>query len=295
MTDITASAARALSAQARDEHLPGGRALRVVPGNAVAVLTAAMGAPQRLAEAAALDAGLVPVRYRGNMACYSLAEQAALLRAEILLVGLGGLGGCVLEILARAGLGRITVCDPEEFEESDYNRQVLCTRATRGGPKVRAAQHRAGDVNPAVEIASLEGAFACDQNGRPLSRDHEQALQGVGILADCLDGSDNKADMARAAGRRGIPLVSAGVAGQAGWVGVMLPGGPSPAEAMARSAPQTADRELQPGAPAPAVGLAASLQAEQILALAAGREPALAGKVLAFDLARMGFETVPLD
>ena len=294
MDEHTAQAMQALAGQARDVRLSDGVILRVVPESAITALAVDLGRSLRRTELAALEAGFVPARYQRNMSAYSVIEQAGFLRTRAMVVGLGGLGGNLLEILARAGLGRITVCDPDAFVESNLNRQLLCTGARLGKPKATAASDRAYEINPAVEVEVVRGAFTCDRDGNALLEDHDAALRSAHILVDCLGGLDNRKDLVLASRRAGIPLVTAAMAGHAGWVGTVLPGRIGPVEAMGLDTGDPDGQEWFLGTPAPAVTVAAALQAEEVLALAAGREPALAGKVLLFDLERMDFETVSL-
>lgn len=289
--EVTARAL--LGPRARLEERPG-EPLFSVPGEAVAELAAALDCSLRRAEVRALEAGYVPRRYLRNMAEFSLAEQVALLRARGLLVGLGGLGGFVLDGLVRAGFGRLAVCDPDRFEESNLNRQVLCTRGDIGRSKAAAAADHAYDVNPAVEVTMVPGRFEAGADGLPDQPDLRAALENARVAVDALGGldeADGRAALGRAAALARVPLVSAGAAGMAGWVATVPPGGPVPADFMGGG---SGGAELRLGTPAPAVALAAAVQVAEILALGCGRTPALLGRVLLFDLTAGSFETVTL-
>ena len=93
-------------------------------------------------ERTALELGICPERYLRNLDAYSLAEQLRLLKSHAALVGLGGLGGYVLELLARAGVGSIRAADGDEFVPSNLNRQLYATRRTLCGYKAAAAAAR---------------------------------------------------------------------------------------------------------------------------------------------------------
>jgi len=67
-------------------------------------------------------------------------------------VGAGGLGGTVIQVLGRIGLGRLTVVDSDVFDETNLNRQVFCTREWVGRPKALAVQSQMKAINPAVEV-----------------------------------------------------------------------------------------------------------------------------------------------
>ncbi len=78
-------------------------------------------------EIAALEESIVPERYSRNMKAFSTNDQATLLKSRVSIVGLGGLGGAVTEVLARIGIGALNLIDGETFEDSNLSRQFLCT------------------------------------------------------------------------------------------------------------------------------------------------------------------------
>ena len=82
------------------------------------------------------------MRYMRNLHTYSMAEQAWLLNSRAAVVGLGGLGGTVTQILARAGVGGLVLIDGDIFEEHNLNRQLFCTQEGIGSSKARTAAQR---------------------------------------------------------------------------------------------------------------------------------------------------------
>lgn len=99
---------------------------------------------------AALDA--IPERYWRNARFLSRADQEKLLQAHVAIVGLGGLGGTVLEELLRLGIGTITGVDMDTFEVSNLNRQLLATEENIGLHKAEAARLRARQINSSVRF-----------------------------------------------------------------------------------------------------------------------------------------------
>ena len=79
-------------------------------------------------EITALEENIVPERYARNMKMYSAKDQATLLKSRVGIVGLGGLGGAVTEMLARSGIGTLNLIDGDIFEDSNLNRQFLTSR-----------------------------------------------------------------------------------------------------------------------------------------------------------------------
>jgi hypothetical protein len=80
-------------------------------------------------ESAALEAGFLPGRYRRNRETVSTADQLRLFRSRVAVIGCGGLGGYVVEQLARLGVGTLVLVDPDVFEEHNLNRQLLSSPA----------------------------------------------------------------------------------------------------------------------------------------------------------------------
>jgi molybdopterin/thiamine biosynthesis adenylyltransferase len=276
--------AAALAAAAREDLYPDGRPGRFLDVPAVAALAGRFGLAPRLVEIAALDAGVCPLRYARNLHAFSLAEQARLLGAKAALIGLGGLGGGLVECLVRAGVGVIEAADGDVFEETNLNRQLLSRVDALGRPKAELAAERAAAVNASVEFRAR--AAYLDRAGM------DALLAGARVAVDALGGLRDRPALMAAAAARGIPLVTGAVAGYTGLVATVLPGGPSPAVFFGGGSGTAAEDVL--GCPSSAVMAVAALQAAEAVRLLAGRPPALAGKVLILDLETMGFDTVTL-
>lgn len=83
-------------------------------------------------------------------------ELEKLKKANVLLVGLGGVGGITLETLVRCGIGHITIIDHDTFEKSNLNRQILSLDSNIGQKKVLVAKNRMLDINPNLDITALD-------------------------------------------------------------------------------------------------------------------------------------------
>lgn len=169
----------------------------------------------REVEIKALHSGIVPERYVRNMQTFSLKDQAALLRARVSVVGLGGLGGGVTEILARVGVGHLNLMDGDAFEESNLNRQLLSTHAGLAAPKTAAAAARVQAVNASV-VVETHAHFLDADNAAGL-------LAGSDVAIDCLDSLKSRFVLEAACRDAGIPLVSAALAGVAGHITTIFP------------------------------------------------------------------------
>lgn len=236
----------------------------------------------REAEQAALEVGVTPERYLRNLKTLSVEQQLKLCKSRVAMVGLGGLGGSVLEILARMGVGRIRGADGDVFEAGNLNRQRLSTEGFIGKSKASAARARVSEINKAVDFEAAE--VFLDSKG------FVDFFAGATVLVDALGGLSQRLPLQKAAAQVGAPLVTGALAGWAGYVSVVLPDQPGPAELMGTN---DAAWEGQ-GCPAPTVDFISSIMARQIISLILEEDAALAGKMLLADLKDLSFETVEL-
>lgn len=77
---------------------------------------------------------------------------ARLAAAHVLVVGLGGVGAYAAEMIARAGVGRMTVADTDTVSLTNINRQLVALRSTVGRPKAEVLAERLRDINPQLEL-----------------------------------------------------------------------------------------------------------------------------------------------
>ncbi|MEF2144309.1 MAG: ThiF family adenylyltransferase [Desulfovibrionaceae bacterium] len=232
-------------------------------------------------ERTALKAGIIPERYVRNMDSITPSDQLKLLQAKATLIGLGGLGGSLLECLVRLGLGEIRTADGDHFEPSNLNRQVLATATTLGHPKTLAAAERCRMINPATRL-HVRNAFL-DQSGM------RELIQGTDVVLDALGDLASRRELVQACKDTGVPLVAGALAGWSGYVALVRPGEPHPVEFMGGD--DSAEKIL--GCPAPSVALVAALMAGEAVNVLLER-PTLGGKMLVVDMRSMSFEKVRL-
>ena len=166
-------------------------------------------------EIAALQKDIIPERYTRNMKMLSVQDQIRLLSASATIVGLGGLGGSVTEILARAGVGHLNLIDGDVFEESNLNRQLMSTADTIGTSKADAAAKRVGLINPSIAVHSK--CVNLDEHNAP------KIIESPDVVVDCLDNIRTRFILERAAKKKNVPLVSAAVAGVSGHITTIFP------------------------------------------------------------------------
>jgi sulfur carrier protein ThiS adenylyltransferase len=227
-----------------------------------------------------IRAGEMPERYQRNATTLRTKDQLCLAMARVALVGCGGLGGFVLEFLARAGVGTILVFDPDTIETHNANRQLLATTSNMERFKAHVACERITDVNPLVRVDPLTIEFS------------EGMFEDVDVIVDCLGGAAHRLELQAIAAKANAPLVSAGVSG---WTAVVSTTWPSETGLAEFMNGQNKSSELVQGIPSPTVGFAASLQATEVIRILTRGQPALRGTLLVADLAEMRFSPVSLQ
>lgn len=201
--------------------------------------------------------------------------QERLLAAHALLVGAGGLGSPAALYLASAGVGRITLVDPDTVDLTNLQRQIAHTTQRIGRPKTESAREAMVAINPDVHVTALpERADAA-----LLARLVPQA----DVVLDCCDNFATRQAINAACVQHGKPLVSGAAIRFDGQVAVYDPrDAASPCYACV-FAPGSKFEETQcatMGVFAPMVGIIGAIQAAEALKLLSGAGPSLAGRML---------------
>ena len=155
-------------------------------------------------------------RYDRNFDTLSKKDQKQLRMSKVVVIGLGGLGGGVCEMLARTGVGQLTVIDGDSFEASNLNRQLLSQEHLLGKPKAQAAGERINAINS--EVIVISKVEYLDESNL-LER-----IKDADVVIDCLDSIDTRFKLQDAAFKAGIPIVSGAIAGVTGQVTSIFPG-----------------------------------------------------------------------
>jgi len=200
--------------------------------------------------------------YARNFDAISTAEQSVLTQKTVFVVGCGGLGGYVVEYLGRLGVGRLVVADPDLFEVSNLNRQLLSSHMNLGKPKVLAAKQRIQAINPLVRVDIHQVKMT---NANSLS-----LISGADVVVDALDNIPDRLVLQGACKVAGIPLVHGAIAGWCGQVCVVMPGQDLLDKIYPDAQVQQGD-EAQSGSLSFSAGLVAALQAAEVVKLLLGR------------------------
>ena len=203
----------------RSRHLatiaPEEQGLSLLSLSAVRQMAQEFGLFPREVERRVLGERILPERYLRSLGTVGWEGQIRLLQATVAVVGLGGLGGNITEGLARAGIGRLILIDPDIFVEHNLNRQVFSTETNLGASKVEAARTRVAEINSAVEVMT----YAVEAPAENLPR----LLEGVDVVVDALDRLPTRLMLQDAAQSLGIPMVHGAIGGMTGQVMTIFP------------------------------------------------------------------------
>lgn len=130
----------------------------------------------------------------------------ALSKARVIVFGIGGVGGYVVEALARCGIGGLDLVDSDRVAESNLNRQIIATLDTVGMPKTRAARDRIRSVNPDCKVVCHDCFYLPDTRDRFDFADYD-------YVVDAVDTVTAKIDIILRAKEAGVPVISSMGAG----------------------------------------------------------------------------------
>jgi molybdopterin/thiamine biosynthesis adenylyltransferase len=230
-------------------------------------------------EEAVFKLGLMPARYKRNYKTFSVEDQYRLFKSAVAVVGCGGLGGYLIEGLARLGVGTIKAIDPDVFEEHNLNRQLLSNLDNLGTSKAMAALQRLSSINPATRLIPINAAFSKDSA--------DEILSDVQVVADALDSIHTRLVLIEECKRHGIPLVHGSIGGWYGQVSVQYPEDHTLKDLFEGRGDKGIEAEL--GNPSFTPAMIASIEAAEVCKVLLGITSPLRGNLLVIDLREMNF------
>lgn len=230
-------------------------------------------------------------RYTRQMILPEVGEtgQKTLQDAHVLVVGAGGLASPVLQYLAGAGIGRITLLDADHVDQSNLHRQTLFGQVWVGHPKAKAAAMILADLNPDCKITPIV-AFLDPINTY-------QYVHNADLVLDCTDSFAASYILSDSCFTQNTPLISASVLGLSGYVGGFCAGAPS-LRAVFPDLPDRAASCASAGVLGPVVGVIGAMQAQMALSVILGLTPSPLGQMVQFNAAGLRtsgfrFDTAP--
>ena len=127
--------------------------------------------------------------------------------ANVLVVGLGGVGAYAAEMIARSGVGRMTIADADTVSPTNINRQLIALHSTVGKEKSKLMADRLRDINPEIELTVVNRFIKDDETDALLDSDK------FDYVVDAIDTLSPKLALIKGCLDRNIPLVSSMGAG----------------------------------------------------------------------------------
>lgn len=155
-------------------------------------------------------------RYIRNLGALTEKECASLRVKKVFVAGCGGLGGHIIDMLLRVGVGRIIAADGDVFEPSNLNRQLLSSTAVLGVSKAETALAHAAAVNPDVHFTACSEFITEDNVSR--------MIQGCDAVMDALDNIPARRLLKAECDRQGIPYIYGAITGWTAQAAASLPG-----------------------------------------------------------------------
>ena len=211
--------------------------------------------------------------------------QQRLKSSTALVSRIGGLGGPVAQQLAAAGIGKLILAHGGTLKHSDLNRQILMSHDKLGESRVEQARVRLLDLNPRLEVEAVPSNINADNAADLVSR--------ADIVFDCAPLFEERFLMNRECVLQNKPLVDAAMFNMEGQITSIIPGETACLQCLYPEVPPAWKRKFPVlGAVSATAGSIAAIEGIKILS---GMGPALAGKMLYFDLEHMTFRTIPIS
>lgn len=219
-----------------------------------------------------------------NGTTISPEERPLLKQKKVFIAGSGGLGGNILEMILRAGIGEVTIADPDVFDESNLNRQILSREDLMGYPKVKAAAQRAALVNSEVKLNALQERVTAE-NALELIADAD-------IVMDALDSAEARLVLEDAAEEAGIPMIHGAIAGWYGQVSTVFPGDRTMHSLYGETGSTEATAEL--GNPSFTPAVIAGIQVAEAVKVLLNKDGVLRNKLLYIDMLSHTYTTLDM-
>ena len=265
-------------AEAASQRPEGGRTYDCLALDAIGSLASRFGMSTGELSATALDNGFLPLRYVKNIGTIGLDGQARLLRAVVVVVGAGGIGGFAAEMLARLGVGKLKLVDPDVFDETNLNRQNFSCCDVVGMAKVDVVRDRILEISDDIVIETHRTA-ANSENLPAL-------IEDASVAIDALDSLTDRFLLQEACARMGVVMVHGAIAGTALQVTTIHPG--DPGLTSFAPVPKGEDGkahgiELETGNPPTTPAISAAIEVEETVKVILGLGTTLRGKMLCLD------------
>lgn len=195
---------------------PDKKKMRVIDLRGVRFISSKKRIPPREIEISCLEQNIIPIRYIRNIGTIGIEGQLKLLCSTVAVCGVGGLGGTIIELLARQGIGHLVIIDNDKFAENNLNRQIMATEGDLKKSKVKVAATRIKKINSAVTVTAV--------NKKIDSKNVKNLIKDAAVVIDGLDNLMTRQTVADACNKLKIPFVHGAIAGFNGQLMTIFPG-----------------------------------------------------------------------
>jgi molybdopterin-synthase adenylyltransferase len=224
-------------------------------------------------------------RYSRNVETLSLEENDNMKNKTVCIIGCGGLGGYVIEMLARLGVGKLIAVDGDIFEESNLNRQILSETSKIGSSKALTAVERVNKINPYVDITAVTDRLTLE-NGTEI-------IKKANVVVDALDSVETRLILEGLCEQANIPLVHGAIGGWYGQVTSIMPGDKTLSYFYKGKNQKGIETKL--GNPSFTPALVASIEVSEVVKILISRGEILSQKMLIVDLLDNDYEVIQLN
>lgn len=222
------------------------------------------------------------LRYSRNKNLMSDDEIILLSQKKVCVLGLGGLGGYIVEMLSRIGVGSLTLVDGDVFDETNLNRQLFSSMNNLGSSKALEAEKRVRGINPLTKVIPVY-EFVDSSNAMKIIANHD-------VIVDALDSIDLRKSIARACTELNLPLVHGAIAGWYGQVATIYPNDTTLDILYPKDIKRGIEKEL--GNPSFTPALVASIQVSEVIKLLLNRGDLLRNSFMMIDLYTNDIEVI---
>jgi molybdopterin/thiamine biosynthesis adenylyltransferase len=264
---------------------PNKKKLRVIDIKSLRSIASKKRIPLREVEISCLKQNVVPVRYVRNIGTIGIEGQLKLLHSTIVVCGAGGLGGTIIELLARQGIGHLVIIDNGKFEENNLNRQIIATESDLNKSKIKVAAARIKKINSAVTITAV--------NIKIVVKNVKNLIKNANVVIDGLDNLKTRRIVAQACNELKIPFVHGAIAGFSGQLMTIFPGDKG-LDAICSSSPNECGIETHTGNPAATAAVVAAWEVQETIKIITGIGTPLRNRLIFLDFADGTFDEMSL-
>ena len=222
------------------------------------------------------------LRYSRNKNLMSDDEITLLSQKKVCVLGLGGLGGYIVEMLSRIGVGSLTLVDGDVFDETNLNRQLFSSMNNLGSSKALEAEKRVRGINPLTKVIPVY-EFIDSSNAMKIIANHD-------VIVDALDSIDLRKYIAKVCTELNLPLVHGAIAGWYGQVATIYPNDTTLDILYPNDIKRGIEKEL--GNPSFTPALVASIQVSEVIKLLLNRGDLLRNSFMMIDLYTNDIEVI---